>query len=177
MAKRCKVSKFKVQDSKADTWLDWLADEDHDAYLHLKRAVHVTNFSSVLRKVPRPLRFTRLLEQETRWMREQPEVSVWYLRWLSRRHAQLKPWGTARNRFPTKQVYGLSGCFCSSCRPTKDSLMWIAQCNNIRLAKSWTKARMWKELLRAGATAEPRFQTYLTHQVTDGRVETYAKHC
>jgi hypothetical protein len=43
--------------------------------------------------------------------------------------------------------------------------------HGIRIRPNWTKKRIWQEIMRAGPNADaPRFKTYLTHRVVDGRV-------
>eukprot|EP01043_Picozoa_sp_COSAG02_P048215 COSAG02_NODE_4716_length_5060_cov_2.509978_2_plen_78_part_00 len=47
-------------------------------------------------------------------------------------------------------------------------LIECADQNGVQLRHSWTRKRMWQELLRSGAKAECRFTTYLTHRVVKG---------
>jgi hypothetical protein len=40
--------------------------------------------------------------------------------------------------------------------------------NGVSAAARWTKARLWRELLRASPATTPRFKTYLAHHVVKG---------
>jgi hypothetical protein len=136
-------------------------------------------YQQVVVRVPHPLRFTNILEQETRfideWHKQRVEVSAWFVRWLTRRHARVQPapccmeWripGMTRS-YCCLDLYGVNVDYLYY----KDELVLAARENRIRVAKSWSKRRIWQELLRAGPRVEPRFQSYLVHTVDhNGRV-------
>jgi hypothetical protein len=111
------------------------------------------------------------------------EMSKLYLRWQTRRYPQLlEPrfigrvgngvlYDCDRHRF----LYGIEIWSCPYVR--KWQIEAIASDNNITVRRSWTKARMWRELLRAGPRAEPRFDSYLVHSWKDGRLVTGTRRC
>jgi len=110
------------------------------------------------------------------------EMSKLYLRWQTRRYSQLLEsrfiWriGNGENKDGDRQPYNLFGIkYAWSWR--KGDLQHTATANGIVLRRSWTKAHMWRELLRSGPRAEPRFDTYLAHFWKEGKLVSETRKC
>ena len=189
--KRRKVIRSKTQ--KCTNRLLWLQSMDKDAFDILMtdyvRPREIYNL--VMRRIPRPRRFmnmlwTDILELEDTdpldiMLKQKTEISRYYAMWISRRHRNLRlSWNNIDHSFyiPCKDYY--NGPLFGNKFALMDSLcVWelprwrVIECaeqNGVQLRRSWTRKRIWQELMRSGPKAECRFTRYLVHRVENGRV-------
>ena len=156
-------------------WITWLAAMSPDAASEVWRRVFQ---NIVLSRVPHPLRFRNVLDKATYFWcvhrKERIELSTWYVRWLSMKHNKIEPdaWKVDW-RIPQMQhwfvIHGLTG------RSRKDDVFAVAQASNIPVRRSWKKAKIWVQLLRAGPIVVPRFKSYLVHTVENGQVVAHQR--
>jgi hypothetical protein len=166
------------------TWLGWLRAQNYDAFIYLMAMVvplvadprwgpqldHTllwrVPWRAVAREVVPPRRFHALVARETL---KPEEISRWFVRWLSRRHAHVAPAPHSIAYCPA--VWDSDVRVCGAMRHWhKVDLVWCARKNNVDVRKSWSKPRIIAAMLKAAPPASARFCTYLVHRVEGGRV-------
>jgi hypothetical protein len=140
----------------------------------------------LMRDIAHPALFRRFIDGMPSHLKSVIEPSRCYVRYL-RRYAYIEPGCSITIRLYLDAGAKVAGLILSydqflpghpefqhgvSARSySKDELTQAAQGYGVRVRPSWTRKRIWQEIIRSGPNAEqPRFKRYLTHRIENGRV-------
>jgi hypothetical protein len=161
--------------------LAWLRAMDTNAFevLMTSYVSPISVFRVVLRDVKHPALFLRRIREHLAYMWDRQdvvEISRFYVRFVARRDDYIAPSLLSINELLMPKHCAKIGGLALRANRTFEmgktySRVRLADAtadNGVSAAARWTKARLWRELLRASPATTPRFKTYLAHHVVKG---------